>query len=122
MAVVARHVYVVVAPPHEGTSPVVTVSSRPLGATDVAPKFLGTAPVLRMLTPVVRSVVVVTWKTGVGLTGPRALESSSLISSKDLIAAGTAAAGAAAYEDAVDEEGGVPAAVHSNRHETWIII
>ena len=85
MAVVASHVYVVVAPPHEGTSPVVTISSRHIGATVVAPKFLGTAPVLRMLTPVVRIVVVVTWKTGVGLTGPRALESSSLISSKGLI-------------------------------------
>ena len=85
MAVVASRVYVVVAPPHEGTSPVVTISSRHIGATVVAPKFLGTAPVLRMLTPVVRIVVVVTWETGVGLTGPRALESSSLISSEDLI-------------------------------------
>ena len=51
MAVVASHVYVVVAPPHEGTSPVVTISSRHIGATVVAPKFLGTAPVLRIGVP-----------------------------------------------------------------------
>ena len=38
-----------------------------IGATAVAPKFLGTAPVLCMLTPVVRIVVVVAWETGVGL-------------------------------------------------------
>ena len=90
MAVVGSHVFVVVASPHEGTSPVVTISSRHIGATAVAPKFLGTAPILRMLTPVVRIVVVVTWEMGVGLTGHRALESSSLISSKDPIEKGGA--------------------------------
>ena len=78
----ASHVFVAVAPPHEGTSPVVTISSPHIGATTVAPKLLGPAPVLRVLTPVVRVVVVVSWEAGVGLTGPRPLESSSLISSK----------------------------------------
>ena len=38
-------------------------------------------------------------------------------------AAGAAAVGAAAAcDDDDDEEGGVLAAVHSDRHETWIII
>ena len=81
-AVVATHVAVAVAPPPEGATPAVTTSAPLIGATAVAPAPLETAPVLRLLTPVVRVVVVVPWEAGMGLAGPRALESSSLISSK----------------------------------------
>ena len=83
-AMLAAHAADAVAPTPEGATPAVAASAPLIGATAVAPAPLGSAPVSRMLTPVVRVVVVVTWRTGVGLTGPRALESSSLISSKDL--------------------------------------
>ena len=90
MAVVATHVFVAVAPPPEGATPADTISSPLISATAVAPALLGTAPVLRVLTPVVRVVVVVSWEAGMGLAGPRALESSSLISSKGPIEKGGA--------------------------------
>ena len=84
-AVVANHVAVAVAPPPEGATPAVTTSAPLICATAVATAPLGAAPVLRVLTPVVQVVVVVPWEAGMGLAGPRALESSSLISSKDPI-------------------------------------
>ena len=88
MVVIAIQGFVPVAPPNGGASPFVTISSPHIGVVAVAPEFLGTAPVLRVLTPVVRVVVVVSWEGGVGFTGPRALESSSLISSKGPIEQG----------------------------------
>ena len=50
--------------------------------------ILGTAPVLRVLTPVVQVVVVVSWVAGVGFTGLRAPESRNLISTKGPIKQG----------------------------------
>ena len=82
-AVVATYVAVAVAPTPEGATPAVTTSAPLIGATAVAPAPLGTAPVLRVLAPVVRVVVVVLWEAKMGLAGPRDLESSSLVSSKD---------------------------------------
>ena len=82
-AVVAAHVAAAVAPTPEGATPAVRASAPLLGATAVASAPLGSAPVLRMLPPVVRVVVEVPWEAGMGLAEPRALESSSLISSKD---------------------------------------
>ena len=87
---VATHVFVAVAPPPEGKTPADTTSSPIIGATAIAPALLGTASVLRVLTPVVRVVVVVPWEEGMGLAGARALESSSLISSKNPIEKGGA--------------------------------
>ena len=74
--------FAALAPPNGGASPFVTISSPHISVVAVAPEFLGTAPVLRVLTPVARVVVLVSWEAGMGLAGPRALESSSLISSK----------------------------------------
>ena len=57
---------------------------------------LRTAPVLCVLTSMVWVVVVVVvgvavpWEAGMGLAGPRALKSSSLVSSKDPIDEGSA--------------------------------
>ena len=80
----AAHAVAAVAKTPEGANPAVAVSAPLIGATAVAPAPFGSAPVLRMLTPVVRVIVVVVpWEAGMGLAGPRALESSSLISSKD---------------------------------------
>ena len=89
-AVVATHVSVAVAPPPEGTTPAVATSSPLIGAVAVAPAPLGTAPVLRVLTPVVRVVVVVLWEAGLRLAGPRALKSSSPVSSKGPVEKGGA--------------------------------
>ena len=75
-ALVAAHNAAVVAPTPEGATPTVAASAPLTGATAVAPAPLGSAHVLRMLTPVVRAVVVVPWEAGMGLAGPRDLESS----------------------------------------------
>ena len=88
MVVMAIRGFVDVAPPNGGASPFVTISSPHIGVIAVAPEFLGTALVLRILTPVVRFVLVVSWEAGVGFTGARALESSSLISSEGPIEQG----------------------------------
>ena len=72
--VMATHDFVAVAPPHGGASPFVTISSPQIGVTAVAPKPLGTASVLRVLTPVVRvcSSSVVGIGSGIyGTSGPR---------------------------------------------------
>ena len=79
----AAHANAAVAPTPEGATPAVAASAPLIGATTVAPAPLGSAPVLRMLAPVVRVIVVVPKEWGMGLAGPRALENSSVISSKD---------------------------------------
>ena len=86
----ATHVAVAVAPPPGGATPAVTTGAPLTGATAVAPAPLGTAPALLVLTPVVQVVVAMPWKTGMGLAGPLALESSSLVSSKGPVEKGGA--------------------------------
>ena len=86
----AAHTTAAVAPTPEGATPAVTASAPLTDATAVAPAPFGSAPVLRMLTPVVQVVVVVPRETGMGLAGPRALEISSLISSKAPVEKGSA--------------------------------
>ena len=88
-AVVAAHAAVAVAPTPERATPAVAASAPLIGATAFAPAPLGSVPVLRMVTPVVR-VVVVPWEAGMGLAGPRAPESRSLISSKNPVDEGSA--------------------------------
>ena len=78
------------APTPEGATPAVTASVSLICATAVAPAPLGSAPVLCMLTPVVRVVVEMPWEAGMGLAGPRALERRSLISSKGPVDKGSA--------------------------------
>ena len=53
-AVVAAHASAAGALTPEGATPAVAASAPLIGATVVAPAPLGSAPVLRMLTPVVR--------------------------------------------------------------------
>ena len=66
----AAHAAAAVAPTPRGATPAVTASARLIGATSVAPAPLGSAPVLHMLRPVVRVVVVVVpWEAGMGLAG-----------------------------------------------------
>ena len=89
-AVGAAHAAAAYAPTPEGAAPAVDASAPPIGGTAVSPTPLGSAPVLRVLTPVVRVVVVVPWEAGMGLAEPQALESSSLISSKDPSSEGSA--------------------------------
>ena len=81
-AVVATDASDAAAPPPEGATPAVTSSFSLIDGAAVAPALMGTAPVLRVLTPVDRVVVVVQWETSMGLAGPRALESRITISSK----------------------------------------
>ena len=81
-AVVAAHAAAAVDPTLEGATPAAVVSRPLIGETAVAPAPLGSAPVLRLLTPVARVVVVVPWGAGMGLEGPRALESRSRIGPK----------------------------------------
>jgi len=70
--------------------PAVAASAPLTGSTAVAPAPLGSAPVLRMLTPVVLVLVAVSRETGMGLAGPRALESSCPISPKGPVDEGSA--------------------------------
>ena len=63
-AVVTAHAAAAVAPRPEGATPAVAGRAKLIGATAVAPAPLGSAHVLRVLTPVVRVVVVVPWETG----------------------------------------------------------
>ena len=51
---------------------------------------LRTAPFFFVLTSMVSVAVVVPWEAGMGLAGPRAPKSSSLVSSKDPIDEGSA--------------------------------
>ena len=84
-AVVATHASAAVAPTPERANPAFAASAPLIWATAVAPAPLGSAPVMRMITPAVRVVVVVVvlpWEAGMVLAVPRALETSSLISSK----------------------------------------
>ena len=67
-------------------TPAVAASAPLIGSTAVAPAPLGSAPVLRMLTPVVRVVVVVPWEAGMALAGPRTLDRRSPIGLKDPVA------------------------------------
>ena len=61
-AMVAAHAAAAVAPTPEGATPAVAASAQLTGAADVATAPLGSAPVLRMLTAVVRVVVVAPWE------------------------------------------------------------
>ena len=56
---VAAHAAAAVALTPEGATPAVAASAQLIGATAVAPAPLGSAPVLCMLTPAVRVIVVV---------------------------------------------------------------
>ena len=88
--VVFSHAAGAVAPTPEGAIPAVAASAPLIGSTAVAPAPLGSVPVLRVLAPMVRVVVVVPWEARIRLAGPRALESSSNISSKDHADVGSA--------------------------------
>ena len=79
-AVVAAHAAAAVAPTPVRATPAVAGSAQLIGSAAAALALLGSAPVLHMLTLVARVVIVVPWEAGMGLAGPRALESSSLIS------------------------------------------
>ena len=105
------------APTPEGATPAVTASAPLMGATAVAPAPLGSAPVLRMLTPVVR-VVVVPWEAGMGLAGPRALESSSLINSKGPADKGSARR-RSSRGDPLSPESGEPVANQEDARRGW---
>ena len=89
-AVVAARAAAALAPALEGANPAASASAPLVGATAVAPAPLGSAPLLRRLAPVVRVVVLVPCEAGMGLTGRRAPESSSLISSKGPVDKGSA--------------------------------
>ena len=89
-AVVAAHAAAAVALTPEGVTPAVAAGAPFIVATAVAPAPLGSAPVLHMLAPVVRVVVAVPKEARMGLAGPRANESISLISSKDPAVEGSA--------------------------------
>ena len=118
-AAVAAHASAAVAPAPEGATPAVTASAPLIGATAVALAPLGSAPVLRMLTPVVRVVVVVVqWEAGMGPAGPRALESGSLVSSKDLVDKGSARR-RSSRGDPLPPERGEPGS-RPSRRPTWM--
>ena len=78
-AVVAAHAAAAVAQTPEEATSAVAAGAPLIGFTAIAPAPLGSAPVLNILTPVVRVIVAVPWKAGIGLAGPVALESSSPI-------------------------------------------
>ena len=69
-AVVAAHTASADAPAAEGASPAVAASAPLIGATAFASTPLASAPILRMLMPVVRAAVVVSYEAGMGLAGP----------------------------------------------------
>ena len=73
---------------------------------------------MRVLTPVVRVVVVVSWEAGVGLTGPRALESSSLVSSNNPIEKGGARR-RSSLGDPLTPESGKPDSIQVDARNGW---
>ena len=75
--VVAAHAAAADVSTPEGAAPAVTADAPLIGATAVAPAPLGSPPVLRMSTPVVRVVVVGLWEVGMGLAGNRASKAAA---------------------------------------------
>ena len=115
---VATHSAAAVASTPEGVTPAAAASAPLIRATAVAPALLGSAPVLRLFTPVVRVAVAVLWEAGLGLAGPRALESSSLVSSNAPVDEGSAR-GRSSRGDPLPPGSGEPGSSPSRR-PPWV--